>query len=560
MAPATLAWNETLSSPIPASALVRPHIGDADARCRDIEAQPLPGSVPEVLANAAERFPDRVALHFIEDRRTLTYRQLSQDVARFADGLAQLGVRRGTHVGVMLPNGVEFPVTWLALATLGAVMVPINIAYTRREFEFVAGNAEIEYLVVDEAFLAAAASAWSDDPKRERQIVAKGEGPTVSRFATWDSVLALGSDSFACERPHSSDLLNIQYTSGTTGFPKGCMLTHEYWVVAGKVNAFRDGVVYERILASTPFFYMDPQWLLLMSFFQGATLFVARRQSPSRFLGWLRDYRIHFCLFPQPLLMLPASEEDAVNEVRRANIYGLRPSAHAALEQRFGLNAREAFGMTETGPVMFMPLADSGRIGSGSCGRPGPFRQCRIMREDGTETSDDEAGELQVRGRGILRGYFGNDEATQAALDGDWFRTGDLFRRDAAGYFRIIGRKKDMTRRSAEDSPAREVEVVIQAMPGIEEVAAIAVPDELRGEEVKIFVVTTDPRGAGALPPTAILQHAARDLAPFKVPRYVQYVGSLPKTPSGKVCKQELLSTYGDQKAGCWDQVDGQWR
>lgn len=556
-------WAGRLTRPLPAAALVQPHIVDADARCRHIEAEPLPASVPQLLAEATADAPDRPVLHFIEDGRSFTYRQLSAQVAAFADGLSRLGVGRGTHVGVMLPNVPEFPISWLAIATLGAVMVPINIAYTGREFEYVTGDAQAEFLIVEREYADGAAASWIGDPRRAGRVVVRDEANARPVAATrgWQDVLESGSPDFLAAPPRASDLLNIQYTSGTTGFPKGCMLTQEYWLVAGKANAFRDGVVYERLLASTPFFYMDPQWLLMMSLFHRATLNVARRQSVSRFLGWLRDYRIQFCLFPQPLLQRPETGDERLPALRRANIYGLKPSLHAAAEKRFGINMREAFGMTEIGPAMFMPLSATDMIGSGSCGRPGPFRECRVVREDGTEAGAGEMGELQVRGRGILKGYYRNAEATRSAMDGDWFRTGDLFRRDERGYFRIVGRKKDMIRRSSENIPAREVEAVIMGLGGIAEVAAIPVPDPLRGEEVKICVVVDEAAaGGGRLTPEAIVAHAARELAPFKVPRYVEFRTALPKTPSGKIRKHELIAEKEDLRTGSWDRVDGIWR
>jgi crotonobetaine/carnitine-CoA ligase len=161
--------------------------------------------------------------------------------------------------------------------------------------------------------------------------------------------------------------MNIQYTSGTTGFPKGCMLSHRYWLTIGKVNAKRDGRTYKKILAATPFYYMDPQWLLMMSFYQRATLFVALRQSASRFMEWVRTYGIQFCLFPEVVFKEPPSPLDRDNEIIRVNVYGLHKENHAALEERFDFVVREAFGMTEVGSGLFMPIEAVDMVSSGSC-------------------------------------------------------------------------------------------------------------------------------------------------------------------------------------------------
>src|SRR5690606_31622367 len=188
------------------------------------------------------------------------------------------------------------------------------------------------------------------------------------------------------------DLMNIQYTSGTTGFPKGCMLTHRYWVMASFVNGLRDGRRYERVLASTPFFYLDPQWLMLLAFHQRATLFVANRQSSSRFAGWLREHKIHFCLFPEIAYKQPPSPQDSELDVRRANIYGVRKQIHADLRRRFNTPAMEAFGMTEVGPSLYMPLEHTEMVGSGSCGIPAPFRDCRIVDDEGKDVAQGDEG------------------------------------------------------------------------------------------------------------------------------------------------------------------------
>lgn len=527
-------------------------------RRRQIEAEALPENLGALLDQVAATAPDQTAWLFFDSDETITYAALRAEVNRLANGLRSIGVGKGTHVGVMLPNVAAFPMTWLAIARIGAIMIPVNGRYTGRELHYVLDDGEADFLVIDESFLPSLDEVAARLPRLgSGRVIVRGTPRAGQR--SWSALLDGQSPEFLGEAPAPDDLLNIQYTSGTTGFPKGCMLTQRYWLTIGKVNARRDGRIYGRILAATPFFYMDPQWLLLMSFYQRGTLYVAARQSASRFMEWVRRYRINFTLFPELVYKQPPTPQDPDNEIVRVNMYGVRREFHADLERRFDFVAREAFGMTEIGSGMFMPIEATDMVGSGSCGLPAPFRECRVADMDGNTLPPGEVGELLVRGPGILLGYYRKPEATAAAFHGDWFRTGDLFRQDERGYFYIVGRVKDMIRRAGENIAAREVEAVLCQLPEIAEAAAVPVPDETRGEEVKAYVVLQPGVAPRDMPPEQILAHCSAGLASFKVPRYLEYRPSLPKTPSEKIAKHVLKAESPDLRRGSWDRVAGRW-
>lgn len=534
---------------------------DPLTRCRQLEAEPLPASNAALLDDAAKEVPDQLVWRFIDSGETATYREVQAMVNRVADSLHRLGVRKGTHVAVMVPNVPQFPATWLAIGRLGAVMVPVNVSYTPRELDYIVNDGEATFLVIAEEFLPVL-DGMTRRPEAlvDENIVVVGQARAGQH--AWQALHDGGHPGFTAPEPVAlDDLLNIQYTSGTTGFPKGVLQAQRYWITQSKINAFRDGLAYERILISTPFYYMDPQWLLLMTFHQRATAFIAARQSTSRYTEWLRTWDIHFSLMPAEVMFKnPPSPDDGDNRIRRVNVYGLRKEIHAAVEARFNVNAREAFGMTELGSATFMPLEVKDMTGSGSCGMTGPFRQCRVVDAGGNEVPRGEIGEMVVRGSGILRGYFNKPEATREAFHGDWFRTGDLFRQDARGYFYIVGRVKEMIRRSSENIPAREVEAVLKDMPEIVEAAVLAVPDEIRKEEVKAYVILQPGLSRAEVPPQAIIEHARRYLAPFKVPRYIEYRAEFPRTPSNKIRKPELQKEKSDLRSDSWDRVDEVWR
>jgi acyl-CoA synthetase (AMP-forming)/AMP-acid ligase II len=525
------------------------------ARHRAIEQEPLPRNIDALLTERAIANPGSVAWHFIATGDTVTYAQLREQVSRCASGLRSLGVYAGCKVAVMLPNVPAFPLSWLALARIGAVMVPVNVRYTGRELHYAVTDSEAEIVVLDAAFLPVLADARLELPASH--VVVVGDAP--AGFTPWHSLLSEAVDTDTASHVGIDDLMNIQYTSGTTGLPKGCLLSQRYWLTCAKVYSSADGMHFRRIFAANPFFYMTPQWLLLMAFYQGATLFVAPHISLTHYAEWLRTYRIDYCWFPMDAhISIAPTPNDRDNAIVRANLSIHRKELHAAVEQRFGFPLRAAFGMTEIGAGLYTPLVASEMTGSGSCGMPTPFREARIADLNGNTLPVGQEGELLFRGPGLLQGYWRKPEATEAAFHGDWFRSGDLARQDERGFVTIVGRIKEMIRRAGENISATEVENVLLMLPGIAEAAAVPVPDAQRGEEVKAYLVLSSGVTQSDMPPERVIEHCRTQLASFKVPRYLEYRAVLlPRSTSGKVQKPALLAETDDLRRNSWDRLAG---
>ncbi|MFZ9320990.1 MAG: class I adenylate-forming enzyme family protein [Hylemonella sp.] len=525
----------------------------------------VPRTLGELVHERALLMGDALAGHWVDDGVLLTYRELDTSADRLASSLLAHGVRKGTHVAVMLPNVAAFPITWIALGRLGAVMVPVNTAYTSAELRFVLQDSDAQYLIIDAQLLAVLQGVSPRPPllAEERTII---HGASISPpCLEWERLVADGEMPFTAPyQVVATDLINLQYTSGTTGFPKGCLLTHDYWMLISRLASLMRGAGGEvkNVLIWAPFYYMDAQWQFLMTLWLSGTTFVARQMSLSLFHEWLREHRIHMCIYPEAALKQPATPDfDAQLLLKYVSIYGWGADARREVERRFGIKAREGYGMTEIGATTHMPVDAAHMAYTRSCGLAVPFRELRIVDSEGRDVPDGEEGELWVAGRAIFWGYYKHPEANAQCFRGRWFRTGDIFRRDANGYYWIVGRIKDMIKRAGENIAAIEVEAVLRSLPEIEEAAVVAVPDPLRREEVKAYLKLRPGLTPEDVPPARVFAHCATQLAAFKVPRYLAYLaGDFPRTPTRKIIKRRLVEESADLRSGAFDRVDGLWR
>lgn len=490
----------------------------------------LPADLVSAVERAATLWPDKVAWRFdlagahgLDDTAT-TFAEIDVLSARLAGALHTEGVRPGDVVGVLLHNQPELPLAWLALARLGAAMVPINVRYQRADTQHVLELAQATRVITSAEF-----------------------GPLLSTLDPAPQVLLIsalvdaGSPPAPARTVDAGAVVNIQMTSGTTGRPKGCVLTHDYWITLGTsmVQEFPMLTDQDVMLTAQPFSYVDPQWNVVSALLAGAELVVLDGFHPSTFWSKVRRHAVtyFYCLAAMPTLLLrmPPDDSDQHHVVRAVQCSAIPPALHRQIEERWGAPWYEAFGMTETGADLRVDRSDHDRlVGSGSVGRAARHREARISPD----------GELLLRGPGMMRGYYRDAAATASAFDDDgWFHTGDLARMDEDGNVFLVGRLKDMIRRSGENIAAREVEEVLLSHPLVSLAAVIAVPDDLRGEEVKAYVVVDDSIGPDAA--AQLSAYCAGRLAGFKVPRFWSFHADLPRTPSERVEKAKLVELDG---------------
>ncbi|MFO0996928.1 MAG: class I adenylate-forming enzyme family protein [Alphaproteobacteria bacterium] len=535
-------------------------VEDGDAFRRRVEAEPLPPTIFAYLDETANRYGDKAAWHFIDDGISRTWREVRDRSLETAAAFAQCGIGKGSHVAVFLPNVEEFPLSWLALGRLGAVMVPVNVTYTPREVAYVMGNAHASHLVIHRDLLGIYESIEQPSVPRQRVIVVGDAHPD---YAHWPAVMDAARGAQPPKTPvDPDDLVNIQYTSGTTGFPKGCMLSHRYWLLLGKVSREIFATSIARYYAGSSWYYMVPQRMLVNAMASGgAALYVPRKPTARRFMADVRAHRCEYVAVFEAVYKQPPHPDDAKNGLKIASIFALSKENHADFQRRFDVFGQEMYGMTEIGPATHVPAhAIEATTGQGTCGIESPFRQVKIVDDDGRDVPTGSLGEVCVKGPGILHGYYDNRAATDEAFRGPWFRTGDLGRVDRHGYHFIVGRLKDMVRRSGENISAREVEAVLRSMPEIEDAAIVPVPDEVRGEEVKAYIQLMPGQTPEAVPPERILAHCATGLAPFKVPRYIEYRETFPRTDSQRVQKRHLIEEKPDLRTGAYDRMEKRWR
>ena len=521
----------------------------------------FPENIQALIDRAADLYPTTLAINCFEQEpqaQSITYADLRVSIYKLTDGLQQQGIKKGTHVAVIMSNRIEFPISWLALAVIGAVMIPVNPAYTSTELDYVLNDSDVEFLIIEDKFLPTL-EAMSKRPEAmtDESIIIVTDKDLDNN---WNSIMSSGDEDAQYNyQVNADDLLNIQYTSGTTGFPKGCMQSQKFWVMVGCMAALRYKDI-KSVLADAPFFYIDDQYMVIMGLYSGMTVHVSKGMSARRFLDWIEDHKIELAYFPTPILETPKSSRDTSTSLKKFIGFALNAELTRLVEERFNVLTRDSFGMTEIGMGLLVPDTVNSDAALNSCGLPAAFRDVKIVDDNGNEVESGISGELWVKGAGIIDGYYKKPKANKETFIDGWFRTGDIFVADKLGFYTIVGRMKDMIRRSMENISALEVETAIRSKQGIEDAAAIAVPDKKRDEEVKIYVLLSEGYTTEQVSPADIIIHCQQRLAPFKIPRYFEYVKSFPYTPSAKVAKHQLKDMKTDLRKDSWDELDQCWR
>ncbi|WP_245266785.1 class I adenylate-forming enzyme family protein [Bradyrhizobium sp. WSM1743] len=510
----------------------------------------------QLVSMQARTHGPSIAIDIFERGERATYSEMESKSNCYAHALRAFGVRKGDRVGVMLPNRIEFPLLWFALAKLGAVMVPLDMQYTPREIEYIIRETRAEFAVVDESAwpVFRAMDTWPQDLAKRRVILVGS--PSNRTAITLHQLVKDVDDSPVHENVRPEDLLTIQYTSGTTDVPKGCMLTHDYWGVCSYEFAYLNP--YERYLSWASSSYVYGPGILLMSYRRGGTVYIAQKLDSSQFIHWLNKYSIEWCAFPR---LIADSVNDVPKCLKQVSQYdGWSTATIRRFREQFGVGAYYPWGMTETGSGTQM-LPDLEEMNdAGSLGIRSPFRELRLVNDDGSPTPVGGVGELWVKGRAIVKGYWNKPDANTKYFEGEWFKTGDLLRRNELGFYWFAGRKKDIIRRFSENIAACEVEAIIRELPEIADVAAVPVSDKKWSEEVKIYVELKEGFTSADLPVERILEHARARLAVFKVPRYIAFTPALPRTvASKKVLKRELMA-ISDPLCDTYDGVEKRWR
>jgi len=505
-------------------------------------------TIPGVLRAAAARLPDKIAIES-EDGRRLTFTDLLNESRRAAAAFQAYGLKHGDRIAVWAPNSVEWIVATIGAQIVGGILVPMNTRLKGREAAYILNRCGARLLFTVRGFLGAdypALLEGEDLPKLERIVVLDGARPDDE---SWEAFIARGKDvpaaaiDAAMDALKGEDIADILFTSGTTGRPKGAMCGHDQTVrsfdIWSRTVGIREG---DHYLIVNPFFHSfgyKAGWLACL--IRGATIYPQAVFDPEAVIKRIPRDRISVIPGPptlyQTMLTSPARQSADFSTLRLA-VTGAAAVPRILVEQmktELGFKAvLTAYGLTEScGVVSVCSLEDGPERVSQTSGRPMPGVEVRCVDGAGKVVPPGEPGEILVRGFNVMIGYFDDPKATAEAIDADgWLKTGDIGIIDAEGYIRITDRAKDMFIVGGFNCYPAEIEELLLEHPAVAQVAVVGVPDERMGEVGKAFVVL---RPGAALTEPELIAWARGAMANYKVPRFVEFVTTLPTTASGKV-------------------------
>ncbi|MEW5946733.1 MAG: o-succinylbenzoate--CoA ligase [bacterium] len=493
----------------------------------------------EILAKRAELNPSDVAVVF-GDRR-FTYRELHSRTNRLADALGARGLRKGARAAALMFNSSEFIEIYFALAKSGAVMVPVNFRLAPPEILHVLNDSGAEIL-------------FYGNEQKDKVEALKGEKSAVREFIplgpVYDRLLDSGADRTPDAGVSMDDPQIIMYTSGTTGKPKGATLTHgnSVW---NSINGIIDfGIRKDDVtLVCAPMFHVGALNILTTPHLHiGGRVVITSVFNPSEALKLIEKEKATN-MFAVPTMfefMLKAPEiETADLSSLRYFVTGGSPCPVPLIEEysrRLGVVFLQGYGLTESSPSALLLKHEDALRKAGSVGKPFVHVDVKVVNAAGAPAAPGEVGEIIIRGPTVMKGYWNNPDATAEAVRGGWLYTGDLARVDDEGYIYIVDRRKDMIISGGENIYPAEIEAVLVTHDAVAEAGVIGVPDEKWGETPLALIV----RKQDADPsPDEIIAFCRKNLAPYKCPKRIEFVESLPRTPTGKILKKELRETHG---------------
>jgi long-chain acyl-CoA synthetase len=497
-------------------------------------------NIREMVETQARRYGDRIAIRYYE--RDITYRELDERSNRVANGLLKLGVRKGDRVCILMDNSPEFYEAYFGIIKIGAIAGPVNCWWQTGEIQYLLNDSGAVVLFCDHAYRGHVDKILDGTPALKHVIEREA---TDDRFLKFEDPQALAAELAPVEIA-LDDVAMIVYTSGTTGNPKGVLLTHgniltNSWQASLLANIDENDV----IMCFLPLFHVNGLVITGTSpLSKGSQIILRRNFSASEFWECVAKYRVSiFSGVPtvyQILLNTPGFEGVDVSSLRYG-VCGAAPMPVEAIrkfEETFNMIIIEGYGLTEgTAGATANPIDGVRKIGS--IGIPFAESEIRLLDEQDREVPQGEVGEICVKGDHVMKGYFNKPEETAQTLRGGWLHTGDMAYKDEEGYLFIVDRKKEMIIRGGENIYPKELEGIIYRHPQVMEVAVVGAPDPIYGEEVMACLVL---HPGQALTDEAFKEWCRANMASYKVPKYVDIRTALPKNILGKILKKELKS------------------
>ncbi|MBI5118872.1 fatty acid--CoA ligase [Candidatus Poribacteria bacterium] len=512
----------------------------------------------DLLRRNQRLFPNKTS--FIFEGKRFTWTETNHRVNRLSNALIGLGVKRGDHVAVLSKNCNEFVETYFGCARSASICTAMNYRLTPHELHYVLENSEAKVVVASDEFLDTIEEVRPKLKMAEHYIAI---GQTPKGMLNYDDLIGQASTEKPELEQHEDDVVLQMYTSGTTGLPKGAMLTHRNLITNATGCSFGMQIQpSDCILMVAPLYHMAAGMCTLSVILQGGPILLHRDFNPVAILDDMERGEVTSALLIPAminfLLQMPGVEKRDFSHLR-AIIYGASPMPVEVLRKAievFKCDFVQGYGQTESSAVLCVLRSEDHVVGGtpeqtkrlGSAGREVFGTEVRVVDENGNDVKPGQIGEVIGRGHNVMKGYWKMPEATADTLRGGWLHTGDLATVDEAGYVYMLDRIKDMIISGGENIYSREVEEALYMHPAVADAAVIGVPSEQWGETVKAFVVLREGQKATE---QEIMDFTRQYLAGYKRPRSVEFIDSLPRNLSGKVLKKVLREPYwkGHQKA-----------